>query len=408
MKKLLVTIVIGLFFTGVVWAGPPADRSPCRWTSNGIECDGNRDGTADLLINKSDGTVEINGALYAVGGVSSASGAYTLGAGGTNENADVLWIATGPADITITASAGYKGCLVQGQGNTDALIINPGTGNYFVVDGVRQTQGFDFVSTGAAADKVCWECYDNTDIYIMSKSGTWATNSCPAYALDDNVVFAWNGDHDSGTNYGCSGSAVAVEGTNTSLTITDSYGESSSNGALCDTVNQNLLWADTGDQYIDDVGPQTICARIYIEAGVTSNGLNFFEGSDGTADNHLKMWLNSSDTTQGRYVGNTNSDFCTGTAATQDDWITVCYSWDQANGDHSFYPGNPEDEDTYDATEWREETDELGDTMAANMTEFLIGEYRAGGSEDDTATIYVDRIVLMDGYEAAPPTHWED
>jgi hypothetical protein len=60
MKKLLVTIVIGLFLAGVVWAGPPVAPSPCRWTSNGIECDGNRDGTPDLLINKSDGTVEIS------------------------------------------------------------------------------------------------------------------------------------------------------------------------------------------------------------------------------------------------------------------------------------------------------------------------------------------------------------
>jgi hypothetical protein len=70
MKKLLVTILLGLFFTGCAGysergaAGPPVAPSPCRWTSNGIECDGNRDGTADLLINKSDGTVEINGVVY--------------------------------------------------------------------------------------------------------------------------------------------------------------------------------------------------------------------------------------------------------------------------------------------------------------------------------------------------------
>jgi hypothetical protein len=67
MKKLLVTIMIGLFFTGCAGysergaaGGPLVAPSPCRWTSNGIECDGNRDGTADLLINKSDGTVEIS------------------------------------------------------------------------------------------------------------------------------------------------------------------------------------------------------------------------------------------------------------------------------------------------------------------------------------------------------------
>jgi hypothetical protein len=68
MKKLLVTIMIGLFFTGCAgysersaMSGPRVAPSPCRWTSNGIECDGNRDGTVDLLIKKSDGSVEING-----------------------------------------------------------------------------------------------------------------------------------------------------------------------------------------------------------------------------------------------------------------------------------------------------------------------------------------------------------
>jgi hypothetical protein len=86
MKKLLVTIVIGLFLAGVVWAGPPVAPSPCRWTSNGIECDGNRDGTPDLLINKSDGTVEIEGAR--VGFVEESLGggqSQTISAFGASE-----------------------------------------------------------------------------------------------------------------------------------------------------------------------------------------------------------------------------------------------------------------------------------------------------------------------------------
>jgi hypothetical protein len=78
MKKLLVTILLGLFFTGCAGysergtkGGPPVAPSPCRWTSNGIECDGNRDGTPDLLINKSDGTVEIEGEAYETADVST-------------------------------------------------------------------------------------------------------------------------------------------------------------------------------------------------------------------------------------------------------------------------------------------------------------------------------------------------
>jgi hypothetical protein len=74
----------------------------------------------------------------------------------------------------LDAIQGASGCLEQGQGNTSALTINPGSGNYLVVDGARGTIATDYTSSGAAGDKICWICRDGTDIHIRSESGTWS------------------------------------------------------------------------------------------------------------------------------------------------------------------------------------------------------------------------------------------
>jgi hypothetical protein len=117
MKKLLVTIMIGLFFTGCAGysergtkGGPHIAPSPCRWTSNGIECDGNRDGTVDLLIKKSDGTVEINGAIASAEGVFNVMGYGAVGDGVTDDASAINAAAAAAeaADGTLFAPAGYE------------------------------------------------------------------------------------------------------------------------------------------------------------------------------------------------------------------------------------------------------------------------------------------------------------
>jgi hypothetical protein len=111
-----------------------------------------------------------------LGGInfSTKSGAYTVGTDNPQEINGTVFLATGAADLTLDAIAGASGCLMQGQGNTSALTINPGSGNYFVTDGIRGTVATDFASSGAAGDRICWACYDGTDIYITSHVGTWS------------------------------------------------------------------------------------------------------------------------------------------------------------------------------------------------------------------------------------------
>jgi hypothetical protein len=117
--------------------------------------------------------VPATGSLFSPVSISAKSGAYTVGTDDTNEHYGTYFFATGAADLTLDAKAGAFGCLSQGQGNTSALTINPGTGNYFVVNGARATAGTDFVSSGDAEDKICWICRDGTDIHVVQKTGEW-------------------------------------------------------------------------------------------------------------------------------------------------------------------------------------------------------------------------------------------
>jgi hypothetical protein len=144
MKKLLVTILLGLFFTGCAGysergakGGPLVAPSPCRWTSNGIECDGNRDGTADLLINKSDGTVEINGVVY----IPSDDQHFDLTADTVLTEAQIQankYITNqgddGEADITLPAVS-YVISLTFIVSEAQIIEVNPPSGEAFDLNG---------------------------------------------------------------------------------------------------------------------------------------------------------------------------------------------------------------------------------------------------------------------------------
>lgn len=246
------------------------------------------------------------------------------------------------------------------------------------------------------------------DIINMWTAGA-SGSSCPAYYADTNVVFSWDGDHASGTNYGCDNGGTGVAGTNTNLTISTSYGEGgSSNGALIDNVNERLEFADSGDQYIDDDSNQTWCARIYIETAPASSSVFFLEANDGSNTNMLRQYIDTTPNYQCGYKADASNDYAAGTGPTEDDWITVCHSWNGTvpNGDHSAYPGNPGAEDVYDVTEWEEDANEIDTQMTANLTSFMVGEEYGGGADDASGVIYVDQFVIMNGYEQAPPANW--
>jgi hypothetical protein len=140
-------------------------------------------GTNLITIGTGSGVTEINTTLQfattgdIMGGIniSSKSGAYTVGTDDAHESYGTLFVATGAADLTLpSAVAGMSICLMQGQGNTSALTIQPNTGDYLVVDGARETAATDYVSTGAADEKICVAAADATDWYVTSIVGTWS------------------------------------------------------------------------------------------------------------------------------------------------------------------------------------------------------------------------------------------
>jgi hypothetical protein len=140
-------------------------------------------GTNLITIGTGSGVTEINTTLQfattgdIMGGIniSSKSGAYTVGTDDAHESYGTLFVATGAADLTLpSAVAGMSICLMQGQGNTSALTIQPNTGDYLVVDGARETAATDYASSGAAEDKICAVAVSADDWIVTSTSGTWS------------------------------------------------------------------------------------------------------------------------------------------------------------------------------------------------------------------------------------------
>ena len=102
---------------------------------------------------------------------------YTVGTDDANESYGTLFLNgdNDAIDFTLpSAVAGMSACFVQGQGVAGAITVQPNTGDYLVVDGVRGTIATDYTSGGEGADKLCVIAADATDWIVTSEIGTWA------------------------------------------------------------------------------------------------------------------------------------------------------------------------------------------------------------------------------------------
>ena len=233
----------------------------------------------------------------------------------------------------------------------------------------------------------------------MYNAAGGGASPCPAFYADTNVVFSWDGDHSSGTNYACDHNGNGISGTNSSLTISTSYGESGSNGALIDYLDEYLSWPDTGDQYIDDAGPQTVWLRINISTNPSTNEVWIFEADDGSNDNAIGVNISTTPSIVGVYRANDVGAQVAATSPGTGSFITVGYTWDAStvpDGDHAADDSG---------AGWDEDPDELDTSMTGNMTYIRIGELYFENTDSD-GIIYVDRFCIMDGYQASPPTNW--
>lgn len=119
-----------------------------------------------------------SGNIYTTGTIQGAVKTYTKASSGTLTAQEVsggFVVATAGGTQTLpTAVAGYSVCLYAGQGVTAAIGIQPATGDYLVVDGVRGAAATARASSGAAGDRICVIAADNTDWYVIAEAGTWA------------------------------------------------------------------------------------------------------------------------------------------------------------------------------------------------------------------------------------------
>ena len=185
---------------GAYWLYYTADDNNALITSDsgvvkllGTGGTNNEDLTIDLettanaaTLSTSTGVTEINSTLQIVttgdimGAInisSKTAATYTVGTDDAHESYGTLFINgdNDAIDFTLpSAVAGMSACFMQGQGAAGAITVQPNTGDYLVVDGVRGTAATDYASSGAAGDKICIIAMDATDWIVTSESGTWS------------------------------------------------------------------------------------------------------------------------------------------------------------------------------------------------------------------------------------------
>ena len=144
-------------------------------------------GTANTLTVGTDtGVTETNTALQfastadilgAVNVSSKTAATYTVGTDDAHESYGTLFLNgdNDAIDFTLpSAVAGMSACFMQGQGASAAITVQPATGDYLVVDGVRGTAATDYSSSGAGEDKLCAIAADATDWIVTTLTGTWS------------------------------------------------------------------------------------------------------------------------------------------------------------------------------------------------------------------------------------------
>ncbi len=143
-------------------------------------------GTNLVTIGTDTGVTEINTTLQFVttgdimGGInisSKTAATYTIGTDDAHEPYGTLFINgdNDAIDFTLpSAVAGMSGCIMQSQGSSGAITIQPNTGDYLVVEGARGVAATDYTSSGETKDKICVIAIDTDDWIVTSEVGTWS------------------------------------------------------------------------------------------------------------------------------------------------------------------------------------------------------------------------------------------
>lgn len=214
-----------------------------------------------------------------------------------------------------------------------------------------------------------------------------------ASCMSGTYLFAWDGSHTSGTDYGCNGSGTEVDGTVVgALDIGTDYGEGSPDiGIKGDAVNEYITWPNSGGVPLDINGVQTVWVRVYVNATPLGNTILFAANYDAT--NYLKIAVNSTRNIVGYHrIGAASMSAYGDVAITAGTWIDIAYTWDRPNRDHSV---------NSDGT-WDDDYDELSATDGPSLTSVSVGPR---GEFSMTAGDYVQvtKFAILNGWQAAKP-----
>ena len=244
-------------------------------------------------------------------------------------------------------------------------------------------------SSGLAADF-------SSIINYYNAGGT--SNSCPS----GTYLFAWDGDHTDGSLVGCKNSgASTVTGTNTSGTISSSYGETG-NGIQFTANNQHLIFPVSSEDLIDqDTG--TVWMDLYINETTVPDSPVFWEAVNfADAYNYkLKLTFYTSEYVTGKYKAGTTEQTTGGSAApvTLQTYIRIAYSWDSPNGRHCILVCGV---DGTDCSTWDDTDIETLDTWVGNAIDrFTLGEDATGGGS--SSEYWLDNVYSLSGYQTAHP-----
>jgi hypothetical protein len=146
----------------------------------------------------------------------------------------------------------------------------------------------------------------------------------------DGATFSYNGDHASGTTYGCDSVGAGIAGTNNSL---DSI---SSDYITFNANNENLTFAVDPGELDDSEG--TICATVYIDAADPGDDLIW----ESVIDSENRIWgriVGTNDTPNFYFEGqDTYATVYANAAITGQAWYRICYAWQtgaDSGGTHS-------------------------------------------------------------------------
>lgn len=227
-----------------------------------------------------------------------------------------------------------------------------------------------------------------------------AAADCPEWGTygtgTGEILFAWDGSHPSGQDYGCDHTETGVDGTCYDGGVEDADCSEMLSGSGSDTVfdyenaDDSLRWSLSN---FDSDDPITVCLEIYTADCPGNNGLMEILGDSAT---YFTMTLKGLEYIQidAKDDATWSDSFTNNTAVSQSTWTDVCITFYDNDGndigatEDGDWTGNVADNDTIAV--W--DTESVDTVMIGNLW-----------PQGQTVSIDIRRLVIIMGFAEAVP-----